>query len=98
MLCLTVCDFFFILVLYFYYFIYKGITLSKLVSTAKALSELASKKGITLLLYVSTVFELESKVFGIESLNFVFDSLSLCVVWALWPIYYIYELVFISCD
>ena len=72
--------------------------MSKLVSTAKTLSELASKKGITLLLYVSTVFELESKVFSIESLNFVLESLSLCVVWAMWAIYYIYELVFVSYD
>ena len=47
---------------------------------------------------MSIVFELESKAFGTESLDFVFDSLSLCVVCAMWPIYYIYELVFVSCD
>ena len=53
------------------------------------MSELASNKGITLLHYVSTVSELESKVFGTEALNFVFDSLSLCVVGRVANILYI---------
>ena len=41
---------------------------------------MASNKGITLLHYVSIVFEFESKFFGIELLNFVFDSVTLCGV------------------
>ena len=91
-------------VTFFLFWFYTFITLSikeKIVwayEYYKTLSELASNKGITLLLYVSTVFELESKVFSIESLNFVLESLSLCVVWAMWAIYYIYELVFVSYD
>ena len=36
---------------------------------------LASNEGITLLLYVSIVSELETKVFDIELLNFVFVTL-----------------------